>query len=247
MAKKDFFTFGDEDVGQPAALGFDADGGGAVAMLAGVQEAPEREAVEAAEGAQRSRGDSKTRSSEKREPPSLRVQGAVVLALLLAAIVLFRIVLGAAGGDKEPQTSSPSISAEPQPRVIASSEPAGRHVAASPERAAQRERAQLRREQTRPRARRSRGPRAQKKSSQSRRDGPSTTQISSAPGSTSMESDSMGSTESAASEPPATSVSRSTSSSPPEEASPPPPTPQDEAQAQFGVESASGGQAGLGG
>jgi hypothetical protein len=199
MGKSDFFSFGDEDpeatVEDPWVDPTGIDSSGAVAVapppdevelavapLPDEFELPDGfDAAHEEKGAGCSRGDSTLGSSAKRKPPSLRVQAAVVVALLVVAVALVRIALVPAGADNTVASSAP-------PHSVAASEPArtGANAAfsqtAEPPRsqehrqgAAERQRVRQKKAQTRRRAKRRRAQqRAGRRHAEGRRDATTT-------------------------------------------------------------------------
>lgn len=231
MGNSDFFSFGDEDPeatvedswGDPT--GIDSSNAVAVAPppdevelvvapLADEFELPDGfDAAHEEKGAGRSRGDSTLDSSVKRKPPSLRVQAAVAIALLVVAVALVRIVLVPVGADSTVASSTP-------PHSVAASEPARTgadaalnqtagppHSQGHRQGAAERLRVRQKKAQTRRRARRRRAQqRAGRRHAERRRDAPT-----SAPSSDQVE------------EVPAPAPEGSTESLPPEPEPPAPP------------------------
>lgn len=234
MAKDDFFTFGDEDLEDTGALwksSGELDGAGSLAVAdAAPPYEDDRRLGRVAKGAQRSRGGSGTRSSENREPPSLRVQTVVALSVVVAGAVFLKVVLGAisGGGSAQPEVKH-SASVQPHVQALQSVKKPATRARASRERAAQRERAQQRRALTRRRARRSRERRESDRPHRSAGNLIGGAEPRRPPASqTSPES-----AESAPVEP------IPNESPPPSEPATAAPTPQQSAQAQFGIESAS--------
>lgn len=109
MARGEFFSFGDEDLASAPGESWD-DIAGSSSVVADAEGLSDWDVDRAAEEAQRSRGDSKTSSSENREPPSLRLYGAVVLVLIAAATLCARIVIGSMAGDDGPTAPPARIS-----------------------------------------------------------------------------------------------------------------------------------------
>jgi hypothetical protein len=181
MGKSEFFSFGDEDLGEAPEDSWtgpaDLSSTGTLLVdpgqgdrepetspeLAGVDLADFAETAPVEKGTERPRGDSYLGSSEKRQSSSRRVQGAVVLALIVAGIALARIALAPAGTEPQVASSSPAA-AVPDPRPQAdetspSSEPVeASHRAKGRQRGAEQQRVQQKRSQTRQRARRRRAP-----------------------------------------------------------------------------------------
>ena len=178
MGNSEFFSFGDEDLGEAPEDSWtgraDLPSTGTLLVdprqgdrepeiapeAAGVDLADFAETAPVEKGTERPRGDSYLGSSEKRQSSSRRVQCVVVLALIVAGIALVRIAL-APGGTESQVASSPAIAA-PDPRPQAdetspSSEPvAARHRTGGRQRGAEQQRVQQKKSQTRQRARRRR-------------------------------------------------------------------------------------------
>jgi hypothetical protein len=145
MAKGEFFSFGDEDLERARGehwTEIDAPQRSTVGDVADPTpndpvSAPDPDAPHPGERARRSRGDSETGSSAKREPSPLRVQSAVVLALALGAALAVGILLAATAGD-QPAVAPPSTVSGAASRVVRQRAPLAE--------GAQARRAQLKRE-----------------------------------------------------------------------------------------------------
>ncbi|HWC48427.1 MAG TPA: hypothetical protein VG448_06065 [Solirubrobacterales bacterium] len=162
MPRDGYFSFGDEEVdGEAAIAGFGAElpvreqglhEGSAIGGAAGDHGL-------AAKRAQRSRGDSETRSSEKRGPSSRRTHLLAAGALSLLAVALVHLVVSAIDGSGSsrpgPSGATESRTAKEPGRAPAVSGPV-EQIGASREHNAERERARHHRAQTRRRARRRR-------------------------------------------------------------------------------------------
>lgn len=181
MGKSDFFSFGDEDLGSEVAESWADSSSPQSATALAVEtpgedlEEPLRSMPEGLEpleaegpardgkGAERSRGDSAVGSSAKRKPPSRRVQGVVLLAVLGVVIAIASVVIAPRGTESQLAVSPPTQSVANDPESPSrSSGRAGPGKAPSQkgrQRAAEREQAQKKKAQTRRRARRGRAPR----------------------------------------------------------------------------------------
>lgn len=236
---REFFSFGDEDL----TLGDDAwdrterSGGTSVIPPEGSnsdEQTLDWDADWALEEAQRSRGDSDQRSSENREPPSMRAKGAIVLVLLAGAVLVAHLAVGALGGQS---SRSPSSTAQTQVKpLVATSSPGpkiGDPRAQVHRQSSRRPRAQSRerRDTSRRRARRRRARHAHNR----RRQGPQQEVTDEKGQSAASEIDSPP-VESPSSTPePSNGESQAVApATPPPE--PSPPTPTEAATGQFGIE-----------
>ena len=169
MARDEFFSFGDEDLGATpdgAVLEDDLHSGREPATALADPPVGEfsgdDELASAAERAQRSRGDSERASSEKRGSSSRRTQILTVVALAALALVVVRVAIAVV--DSEPAVPRENVSAGSATENSVSdgrgSAVPSEQLRASRERAAERQQARQRRAKTRRRARRSRERRA---------------------------------------------------------------------------------------
>lgn len=252
---REFFSFGDEDLGPDRDEEETAPfSGGPVATMSEPEHpapALDWEGDWAAEEAQRSRGDSEQSSSENREPPSLRAYGAVVLGLVVGVLLVGHLVRDALGGngsgspvshkvhrhaDGAVAVAAPQVGTKqdrPRAQVRRRSSPSGhrdRRRRSQTRRHARRRRAQ----RTTDRRRQHSGVRQQGAAESSTSSSPSAAPVESAPPPTSS-STSSPSEPPATSEPPA-SAEAPTSSPPADSPSSSPPSATEAAQAQFGIE-----------
>lgn len=253
MARDELFTFGDESLEHAPTSGDGHDpSGAATAVLDSPPAGPDlpwpADEARVEEGAQRSRGDSAMRSSEKRESPSIRVYGVVALVLAAGAVLLIKIAAGGSSVGPSPQADagrSPEPVAIVQRTVSSADQPsregAGRHkLHVNRDRAAERQRVRHRRSVTRRRAprRRERGERGGKRGGghESRMTARSTLE----PPSPSPPAPEPPPPSPAAPSEPAPSEPTSA----PTESALPPPSATEAAQTQFGVESGGSGMGG---
>ncbi len=162
MAKGEFFSFGDEDVESAFAEPWEESGGSAAVAVAdpGLEtETFDQSTARAGKGTLRSRGDSRPRSSENRESPSVRVYAVVVIALLVAAVVAFKTVAGTLSSGHQPvATAAPQVGRSTdqadRQRVMAAARARARRAQQEREQAAQRQHAYKRQALRKRRARR---------------------------------------------------------------------------------------------
>jgi len=251
MARDELFSFGDEDLGGTDPSSEPEVGSGTI----GVLERPPLEDVHvdesSAEGAWPSRGGSTERSSEKRQPPPLRLYLGVTAVVLVGSALLVRALIGGAGDESAPVAQSAVSSSKVHGPVVVGTERAG-FVEASKQKAAQAQRARQRRAATRHRSQRRRAPREKhgggRENRSGRRAGSSTSTASTdrLPA-TRTEGDPDPATAPPPAEPspaPEGDEAAGTTAPPPD---PPPASPTEVAQGQFGVESAGGTGSGIGG
>lgn len=165
MARDEYFTFGDEDLGAaPGSHDLDDDfhpGRDSAIALAdppagGRGESNER--TSAAKRVQRSRGDSEGASSEKRGPSSGRRHLIAVVALVSLVLVVVRVAIAVVDGEPAAPRQDVSVGSATEKSGSAGSGsvvPSGQ-LRASRERAVERQQVRQRRAKTRRRARRGR-------------------------------------------------------------------------------------------
>ena len=164
MARDDFFSFGDEDLGAAPdgpdlQDAFNPGRDTAIALAdppAGRFDASDEHAS-AAERAQRSRGDSERASSEKRGSSPRRTQLLAVAALVALALVVVRVATAVVDGEPTvPRDVSVGSATEKSVSPGSGSVVPSARLRASRQRAAEQQQARQRRAKTRRRARRSR-------------------------------------------------------------------------------------------
>jgi hypothetical protein len=169
MARDEYFSFGDEDLGAAfEGVDLEADlhlGRGAATALADPPAGEFDESDEpatAAERVQRSRGDSERASSEKRGPSPRRTQLIALAVLVALTLVVVRVASAALDGGPAPSRQDVSVGspAESSDAAGSGSVAASEQLRASRERAAERQQVRQRRAKTRRRARRTRERRA---------------------------------------------------------------------------------------
>jgi hypothetical protein len=186
MGESDFFSFGDEELGADSGTPW-ADPNGTSSAASAVLDLPEDEfeqVLEPSQGfesaghighakgekrVQRPRGDSDSVSSVKRKPSSRRVHGLVLLAMVVGAIAIARVVLSSTGTglhDGAPPQPAPSVISQAKLERGGSARPVhtrptlSRHSQVP---AVERQRVKKKMAQTRRRARRRRSPHGQSK------------------------------------------------------------------------------------
>jgi hypothetical protein len=171
MAKDEYFSFGDEDLGGEFDAADPVEGHLSGSAAVALADPPEEEVLggvgdisSAAERAARPRGDSERASSERLGPAPRRTHLLVAAALVILALVVVRVTITALDGAG---TAAPrqdvAAGSQSAPEAIAHSAPqssAAEQLRASRERAAERQQVRQRRAKTRRRARRSRERRA---------------------------------------------------------------------------------------
>lgn len=252
MARDELFSFGDEDLGgtEPS---WDTEGGsGAIGVLeepspdAHVDEPP-------AEGAWPSRGGSRQRSSEKRQPPPLRLYLVGAAVLLLGSALLLRALIGTTGEEGAPVADSAAPLARAEGPVVVSGERAG-FVRASRQKASQAQRARQRRAATRHRSQRRR---AHREKNRGGREAATRSHYRAKASTSDSTVDRQAAAPPVPDPPPAPAPPPVKAPPAPEVdkaggtaasvSDPPPTSPTEAAQGQFGVESAGGAGPGLGG
>lgn len=251
MARDELFSFGDEDLGGTDPSPDPEFGSGAI----GVLDRPPLHDVHVgdspAEGAWPSRGGSRERSSEKRQPPPLRLWLAIAAVMLVGSALLARALIGSAGDEAAPVAQDVSSSKVHGPVVVGAER--ADFVEASKQKAAQAQRARQRRAATRHRSQRRRSPRREKRGRErANRSGrqastPTSAASTDRPPAAGTEGDTGAASAAPPEEsPPAPAVveTAGTTDPPPD---PPPASPTEAAQGQFGVESSGGAGQGIGG